>query len=67
MKWPWQKAPENRGTLTFLRGGRVILGVPHGSTERMTYEAVQALQKRIAENPGGLLVLPFPVDVVDKR
>jgi hypothetical protein len=67
MKWPWQRQPENRGTLTFLPDGQVILGMPHGASEQMTHGAFQALREHLAENTHKAFVFPFLVDVVDKR
>ena len=69
MKWPWQKSPENRATLTLFPNGRAVLGMPHGSTDQMTHETIAALRDYIKDGgtKSGVLVFPFPVDVVDKR
>jgi hypothetical protein len=69
MKWPWQRAPENRGTLTLFPNGQVVLGMPHGSTDRMTAETAAALRDyiQVGWTQSGTLVFPFPIDVVDRR
>ena len=58
----------NRGTLTFLRDGRVILGFPTHTTAARAF-AVREGIKAWAERPDHSLVtaLPFPVDVTDLR
>ena len=66
MKWPWQKAPENRGTITFLPDGRTIVGVPHGTDEATTANVVRDL-RRWDEWNWQSAVFPFPVDVDDRR
>jgi hypothetical protein len=67
MKWPWQKAPENRATVTFLRDGRVILGMPHGATQQATHSVSMALREWVDRGLPLSVVFPFPVDVVDQR
>ena len=66
MEWPWKKSPENRGTLTFLPDGRIVLGVPHGTTdEEIVY--IRRQWEAGTYNKADTIVFPWPVDVVDKR
>lgn len=68
MRWPWQKASENRGTLTFLADGIVVFGAPHGTTDADVFEVCESIrlwQKN--GQKGRIVVFPWPVDVVDKR
>ena len=69
MRWPWQKQPENRGTLTLLPQGRIVLGLPHD--EPFTQEAAHHIRLQLnawtADAAGKALIFPFPVDVVDHR
>ena len=57
--------PPNRGSLTLLPNGGVILGAPEGATDRMMWESRRTVEDWLER--GRLLVLPFPVDVVDQR
>jgi hypothetical protein len=68
MRWPWARTPENRGTLTFLPDGQTILGLPHKRdwTQRELATLRQTLRNWETEKPK-LLVLPFPLEVIDKR
>jgi hypothetical protein len=54
-----------RGTLTFLPGGRTVLGMPGGSAVQADAVAV-ALEEWLAGDRRPL-VLPWPVDVDDQR
>ena len=69
MRWPWVKSPENRGTLTFLPDGRLILGVPAGFDLRpeQAQQLMETLTKWHADPSKKSLILLFPVDVVDGR
>lgn len=65
MRWPWQRASDNRGTLTLLPDGKMILGLPHGMV--VSQELLAALRRRIDEDSDArTMVFGFPVDVVDK-
>jgi hypothetical protein len=66
MKWPWVRSPENRGTLTLLPNGIVVLGMPHHSDQETAYNVARGVEEwRASGKP--MVVFPFPVDVVDKR
>ena len=64
MRWPWQH--KDRGTLTFLRDGSVIIGVPDSATQEEVHHAREMIGDWIKERRAAL-VLPWPVDVIDQR
>lgn len=62
-----ERQPENRGTVTIFSDNEYILGVPHGTTAEQAYHAAQGLRNWIEDPTRKSLVLPFPVEVIDKR
>lgn len=55
-----------RGTLTFLANGTTLLGCPRG----LAADEIERIRVQLGEwlfEPTRLLVLPFPIDVVDQR
>ncbi len=56
----------HRGTLTYLPDGRLIVGLPFGTTD----DVAERVGKQVAtyvHSPKPLAVFPWPVDVVDLR
>jgi hypothetical protein len=52
--------------MTFLDDGSVIFGCPWDLTED-EYDAIADVLSQYDHDRGSVLVLPFPVDVVDLR
>jgi hypothetical protein len=61
------REPENRGTLTLLPDGTFLLGLPHGTNDDVAYHAAKSLPDWLESPDRKLLILPFPVDVIDQR
>lgn len=56
----------NRGTITILRDGQFIVGLPLGTTDRVADEVAKGAEGWVSKGVGSA-VLPFPVDVMDLR
>lgn len=66
----WLRRPcvdgSKRGTLTLLPEGRIVLGTPDETNAQRAHDAAMAIRDWLA-TPDNLLVVPFPIDVIDKR
>lgn len=58
-------APEPRPTLTFLPDGGIVIGAPRDLASDQVQHLV-AMAERLRD-AHGVIVLPWPVDVVDLR
>ena len=66
LQWPWQKVLPERGTLTILSNGKVVVGLPKDATQEMASGVID-LTKRWLDGDASTVVFPWPIDVIDQR